>query len=71
MIDLAVDADERRIVQAAAKQSMRLCGASIYRSKPDAGPPALVLGYATLQVDGVDDAVRRLATMLREHAAVP
>jgi GntR family transcriptional regulator/MocR family aminotransferase len=67
MIELGRDADEQKIVEAAARQSIRICGASIYRAKRDAGPPALVLGYGALQEGTVDEAVRILATVLREH----
>src|SRR5262245_29154764 len=66
MIELGRGADERKIVKAAARQSIRVCGASIYRANPNAGPPALVLGYGALQAGAVDEAVRMLATVLRE-----
>ena len=67
MVELGRHADERQIVQAAANQSIRICGASIYRARPNAGPPALVLGYGALQAGAVDEAVRMLARVLREH----
>jgi DNA-binding transcriptional MocR family regulator len=66
MIELRRDADERKIVKAAARQSMRLCGASIYRANPNAGPPALVLGYGALKEGSVGEAVKMLATVLHE-----
>src|SRR5262249_35498198 len=58
MIELGRDADEAKIVKAAEMQSIRVCGAAIYRAKPNAGPPALVLGYGALQEGSVDEAVR-------------
>jgi len=67
MVELGRHADERRIVQAAANQSIRICGASIYRARPNAEPPALVLGYGMLHAGAVDEAVRMLARVLREH----
>jgi GntR family transcriptional regulator/MocR family aminotransferase len=66
LIELDSDADERKIVKAAARQSIRLVGASIYRADPAAGPPALVLGYGALQEDRIGEAVKQLATVLRE-----
>ena len=66
MIELRGDADEKKIVKAAARQSMRLCGASIYRANPSAGPPALVLGYGALKEGSVGEAVKMLATVLHE-----
>ena len=66
MIELDADANERKIVNAAASRSIRLCGASIYRADPGAGSPALVLGYGALQEDGIGESVKQLATVLRE-----
>jgi GntR family transcriptional regulator/MocR family aminotransferase len=68
LVELSPGADEERIVQAAARESIRLCGARIYRSKPNAGPPALVLGYASLPEGTIGEAVRRLSSVLRQHA---
>jgi len=68
MIELGRDAHEGAIVKAAARQSIRVCGASIYRANPDAGPPALVLGYGALQAGAVEEAVKMLATVLREYS---
>jgi GntR family transcriptional regulator/MocR family aminotransferase len=66
MLELDADADERNIVKAAARQSMRLWGASIYRTNPAAGPPGLVLGYGALQEPSLGEAVKLLATVLRD-----
>jgi GntR family transcriptional regulator/MocR family aminotransferase len=66
MIELGPDVDERKIVEAAARQSIRVLGASIYRSKPNAGTPALVLGYGGLKEGTIAEAVRILASVLRE-----
>src|SRR5262245_4773041 len=67
MIELGPDADEKQIIKAAAMQSIRVSGASIYRSKPGSGPPALVLGYGALQEGAIDDGVMLLASVLKEH----
>jgi GntR family transcriptional regulator / MocR family aminotransferase len=67
MIELGPDADERKIVEAAARQSIRVCGASIYSSNPSAGTPALVLGYGALKESTIAEAVKILASVLREY----
>jgi GntR family transcriptional regulator/MocR family aminotransferase len=69
MIELARNADEGQIIKEAARQSIRVCGASIYRAKPNGAHPALVLGYGALQTGSVDAAVRMLAIVLRECRA--
>jgi GntR family transcriptional regulator/MocR family aminotransferase len=54
--------DEREVVRAAARQSIRVYPMRDYRARPSADdPPALVLGYAGLNEAQVREAVRRLA----------
>jgi len=66
LIELGAGVDEQTVIQAGAQQSIRVVGAAIYRASPNAGPPALVLGYGSLQEDRVGEAVKMLARVLRE-----
>jgi GntR family transcriptional regulator/MocR family aminotransferase len=67
MIDLDPGADEESIVAAAAKRSIRLLGVGPHRSVPEAGPPALLLGYGGLPESVIPEAVGRLASLLHEQ----
>jgi GntR family transcriptional regulator/MocR family aminotransferase len=67
MVELGASADERKIVEAAARKSISLMGVRSYRSDPDAGPSALLLGFGWLTEPTIDEAVRRLGEVLREH----
>jgi GntR family transcriptional regulator / MocR family aminotransferase len=68
MIELGRGADEQQIVEAAARRSIRLYGASSYRAVPATGPPALLLGYGALEENVVEEAVRHLASLLQKHS---
>ena len=67
MIELGPGADEAMLVQVMASRSICLFGASSYRAKPTAGPPALLLGYGRLEESAVDEGVRELAAVLHDH----
>jgi GntR family transcriptional regulator/MocR family aminotransferase len=69
MLELGPGADEEKIVAAAAERSMRLYPVGPYRAIPDAGPPSLLLGYGGLDEGVMVEAVRELASLLREHHA--
>jgi GntR family transcriptional regulator/MocR family aminotransferase len=67
MVELPAGADERKIVEAAARKSIFLIGVRSYRENVEAGPAALLLGFGWLTETRIDDAVRRLGGVLREH----
>jgi GntR family transcriptional regulator/MocR family aminotransferase len=69
MLELSPGADEQKIVAAAAMRSMRLYPVGPYRAIPEAGPPALLLGYGGLDESVIGEAVRELASLLGEHDA--
>ncbi len=71
MVELGPNAREQEIVATAEKRSMRVVGASVYRSNPAHGTPALLLGYGGLDENIIDLAVKRLETLLREHDVQP
>jgi GntR family transcriptional regulator/MocR family aminotransferase len=66
MIELGPGADEEKLVEALARRSIHVYGASSYRATPAAGPPALLLGYGRLEEGAVEEGVRELAAVLRE-----
>ena len=66
MIELDHDVDERTVLAAAERRSIRLYGAGAYRAKSLAGPPALIVGYGGLPESGIREAVRQLALVLAE-----
>jgi GntR family transcriptional regulator/MocR family aminotransferase len=67
MIDLADDVDERAVVEAAARRSIRVYGASDYRARRLATPPGLVVGYGGLPEESIGEAVRQLVSVLAAH----
>jgi GntR family transcriptional regulator / MocR family aminotransferase len=66
LIELAAGVDERAIVDAAARRSIRVYGGGAYRAKPLAGPPAILVGYGGLPESTIPEAVRELAQILTE-----
>jgi hypothetical protein len=48
LIELDRGIDERAVVEAAARRSIRVYGGGAYGAKPLAGLPALVVGYGGL-----------------------
>ncbi len=67
MIDLADDVDERAVVAAAARRSIRVYGASDYRARRLAAPPGLVVGYGGLPEESIGEAVKQLVAVLAAH----
>jgi GntR family transcriptional regulator / MocR family aminotransferase len=66
LIELAAGVDERAVVDAAARRSIRVYGGGAYRAKPLAGPPAILVGYGGLSESTIPEAVRELAQVLTE-----
>jgi GntR family transcriptional regulator / MocR family aminotransferase len=66
LVELAAGVSERAVIEAAAKQSIRLYGGATYRATPAAGPPAIVLGYGGLTESTIPEAVKALAQVLAE-----
>jgi GntR family transcriptional regulator/MocR family aminotransferase len=64
MIELDADVDERAVLAAAERRSIRVYGAGAYRAKPLAGPPSLVVGYGGLPESRIREAVKQLALVL-------
>jgi GntR family transcriptional regulator/MocR family aminotransferase len=67
MVELEEGADEPAIAASAAQRSIRVFGARKYRGDPEAGPPALVLGYGGVDESKIDEGIRRLAAVLHEN----
>lgn len=66
LIELDRRVDERAVVEAAARRSIRVYGGGAYRAKPLAGPPAILVGYGGLAEPTIPEAVRELAVVLIE-----
>ena len=66
LIELAAGIDERAMVDAAARRSIRVYAGGAYRAKPLAGPPAILVGYGALAESAIPEAVKELATVLIE-----
>jgi GntR family transcriptional regulator / MocR family aminotransferase len=72
LVDLPRRCNEARVVALAAERDMRVYGAAAYFARPDAAPPALLLGYGGLrdgETDGIDRAVAELARIVRDVGA--
>jgi GntR family transcriptional regulator/MocR family aminotransferase len=63
MVTLPPHTDEDALADAAAAHSLRVYGAGPHRSRP--GPPALLLGYASLSESDIEAGVARLASLLQ------
>jgi len=57
LIELDRGVDERAVIAAAARQSIRVYGGGAYRAKPLAGPPAILVGYGGLPESTIPEAV--------------
>lgn len=57
-------ADETSIVDEARRRGVYVHGLGSYRSQPQAGPPALLLGYCRLTEGAIDDSAKALATVV-------
>jgi GntR family transcriptional regulator/MocR family aminotransferase len=66
LIELDQSVDERAVVAAAERRSIRLYGAAAYRATPLAGPPALIVGYGGIPESSIREAVRQLVLVLAE-----
>ena len=66
LIELDRGVDERAVVEAAARRSIRVYGGGGYRAKPLAGPPAILVGYGGLPESTIPEAVQELARVLTE-----
>jgi GntR family transcriptional regulator / MocR family aminotransferase len=63
MVELDPTANEKEVVAAAAKLSVRVYGVRAHRAH-NPGPPALLLGYGNLSHAAIAEGVRRLAAVL-------
>ena len=63
MIELDRDADESAIVAAAASSEVAVYGVRVHRARPQAGPPALLLGYGAMSETAIAEGVARLAAV--------
>ncbi|HKB52021.1 MAG TPA: PLP-dependent aminotransferase family protein [Solirubrobacterales bacterium] len=63
LVELPEEVDEAGLVAAAAKRGVGLDGLSLHRFNP-AGPPGLVLGFASLSEPAIDHGIRLLAEAL-------
>jgi len=66
LIELAVGVDERAVVEAAARRSIRIYGGGAYRAKALAGPPTIVVGFGGLPESIIPEAVKEFAAVLTE-----
>src|SRR5262249_49202992 len=66
MIELDAGLDERALVAAAARRSVRVYGAGAYRANPRQGPPALIVGYGGIGETEIPEGVRQLAFAIEE-----
>ena len=66
LIELDPGVDERAVVEAAARRSIRVFGGARYRAKPLAGPAAILVGYGGLPESTIPEAVQELARVLAE-----
>jgi GntR family transcriptional regulator/MocR family aminotransferase len=64
MVELPEGTDERAIVEAAERASIRVFDGGKYYAEPEGGPPSLVLGYGVVDESKIDEGVRRLAAVL-------
>lgn len=68
--------DETAIITEARRHSISVYGTRVYHARPDAAPPALLLGYCRLSERDAVEGVRRLAPLithggLRGHTVSP
>ena len=63
MVELDPNADEKAVIAAAAKLSVRVYGVRVHRAHSP-GPPALLLGYGDLSEAAIAEGVKRLAVVL-------
>jgi GntR family transcriptional regulator/MocR family aminotransferase len=66
LIELDRGVDERAVVAAAARRSIRVYGGGDYRAKRLAGPPTLLVGYGGLPEATIPEAVKALALVLTD-----
>jgi GntR family transcriptional regulator/MocR family aminotransferase len=65
LVDLPPGVDEAPLVEAAARAAIRVYPASVYHARPDAAPPALLLGYGSIVEADIEPGVKRLAGLIR------
>jgi GntR family transcriptional regulator/MocR family aminotransferase len=63
-LDLPAGADEAAIVAAAERRGIFLHGLSMYRARPSVAAPALLLGYARLSEQDINEATKTLAAVV-------
>ena len=66
-LDLPRGADEAVIVREAGGRGIALHGLGSYRSRPNAGQPALLLGYCRLPESDINEAARALAAVIKRR----
>jgi GntR family transcriptional regulator / MocR family aminotransferase len=66
LIELDRGVDERAVIEAAARRSIRVYGGADYRAKRLTGPPTLLVGYGGLPESTIPEAVKQLAFVLAE-----
>ena len=64
MIELERGLDEETVVAAAARRSVRVYAARIYRANPRKGPPALLVGYGGIPESAIPEGVAQLAAAI-------
>ena len=69
MVSLPPRTDEDALADAAASHSLRIYGVGPHQSRP--GPPALLLGYASVLESDIEAGVALLATVLETIDAAP
>jgi GntR family transcriptional regulator/MocR family aminotransferase len=65
LLELDSRADEKEIIAAAARLSVRVYGVRAHRAQHP-GPPGLLLGYGALSHAAIAEGVKRLASVLSE-----
>jgi GntR family transcriptional regulator/MocR family aminotransferase len=63
LVELDPGADEQKVIDAAARLSVAVYGVHAHRAQHP-GPPALLLGYGTLNHTAIVEGVKRLASVL-------
>ncbi len=61
---LAAGADETAVIAAARARGVGLYGLGDYRGIPDAGPPALVMGFGNVRQRAIEPAIAAVAVLL-------
>jgi GntR family transcriptional regulator/MocR family aminotransferase len=66
-LELPPGTKEKAMVTEAGRRGIQVHGLGAYRGRPEAGPPALLLGYCRLSEKGIIDGVKALAAVVRSN----